>query len=461
MVAANHPAASLAGVNVLEKGGNAVDAALAAMGVMCIAEPNNTGVGGDLFAIVWQDGVVHGLDAAGPAPERAAPLVPVEDSGPRSVTVPGAVAGWSALSERFGRIELAECLADGIRLGERGLAVGHRAAEGWQRSEGLSELHATPRSGEVVCLPQIAAVLREIAVEGPDAIYTGKNARAIAASSWIDESDLISYEPHWVEPMSCEYHGTTVYELRPPTQGVVALEALMLLQAGDGGVAGQVESVRLALEDGKRHVRDGADVAWLLEPGWTARRRRDAAVPIEEPAGGTVYVCAVDEDRLAVSLIQSLYSDFGSRVMPAGTGIVLQNRGANFSISGGVEPGRRPYHTIIPGMLAQNGELIGPLGVVGGFVQAQAQVQVIAAIVDDGCNPQAALDRPRFRVEGDQVLLEEGLWGERKNLAALGVRAVLSDETRWQFGCGQAIVVNGTGLVGGSDSRGDGAALGL
>ena len=205
-------------------------------------------------------------------------------------------------------------------------------------------------------------------------------------------------------------------------------------------------------------MRDGADVGELITREYLDARRGRAAVT--EPPGGTVYLCAVDGDRMAVSFIQSLFEGFGSGLVAPGTGVVLQNRGACFAVGGAVEPGRRPYHTIIPGMLLRDGELLGPFGVMGGFIQAQAHVQLVSAMVDDGLDPQAALDRPRFRVDGDAVRLEEGLWDREPDLQRLGYRTVRDTDT-YAFGGGQAIVVSGEALIGGSDPRKDGYAAGL
>jgi gamma-glutamyltranspeptidase / glutathione hydrolase len=460
MVATSQPLATRAGLRALERGGNAVDAALAAAAVLCVTEPMSTGIGGDAFALVWDGERLHGLDAAGPAPREAEPLDPVAERGPRSVTVPGAVAGWAALAERFGRLGLDTVLADAIGAAEEGFAVGRVTAEAWARSDAPAELGPVPRLGDRVRLSELGATLRRVAAEGPDALYRGEAARAIAASTWLAEEDLAAYEPRWVDPLSLDYRGTSVCELPPPTQGVAALEGLGLLALGEPGLAAQVECVRLALEDTRARVRDGADVADLLEPSFLARRRAGLAAPVSEPAGGTVYLCAVDGDRMAVSFIQSLYDGFGSGVVAPGTSVVLQNRGAGFSVSGRVEPGRRPYHTLIPGLLLRGGSLLGPFGVMGGFLQAQAHVQLVSALVDDGLDPQAALDRPRFRVQGEEVLLEEGLWERAGELEAAGLRPVPSSD-RWLFGGGQAILVEGEVLAGGSDARKDGYAAGF
>jgi gamma-glutamyltranspeptidase/glutathione hydrolase len=460
MVATSHPLATRAGLRALERGGNAADAALAAAAVLCVAEPMSTGIGGDAFALVWREGKLEGLDAAGPAPLGAIPLTPVEEQGPRSVTVPGAVAGWAALAERHGRLGLDACLADAIEAAEQGVAASVRVAESWAASGGPEELGSPPRVGEMFRQPELAATLRAIAKLGAAAFYEGPVARAIASASWLEEEDLAAFAPRWVEPLRIGYRGHEVVELPPPTQGVAALEGLGLLERSSPSLSSQIQCVRLALEDALTQVRDEADVTGLLEPAYLDARRRQTAAPVAEPPAGTVYLCAVDEDRMAVSFIQSLFESFGSGVVAPGTGVVLQNRGACFSVSGAVEPGRRPYHTIIPGMLLRDGALRGPFGVMGGFLQAQAHVQLVSALVDDGLGPQAALDRPRFRVERTTVRLEEGLWERAEELAALGHEVVKEPDT-FAFGGGQAILVEGDALVGGSDQRKDGYAAGL
>ena len=457
MVATSQPLATRAGLRALERGGNAADAALAAAAVLCVTEPMSTGIGGDCFAQVWTGGRLEGLDAAGPAPAGADRVKRVDEKGPRSVTVPGAVAGWAALAERHGRLGLDACLADAIDAAETGFAVAAITAESWRRNGG--PFGKPPPVGDVIRLPELGATLRRIAGEGPSAFYSGQVAEAICSATWLEEADLATYEPRWVEPLRLAYKGIEVCELPPPTQGVCALEALGLLERSSPGQAAKIRCVQLALEDALARVRDGADVGELISPAFLdARRGRAAAVG--EPRGATVYLCAVDRDRMAVSLIQSLYESFGSGIVAPGTGVVLQNRGACFAVSGAVEPGRRPYHTIIPGMLLRDGELLGPFGVMGGFIQAQAHVQLVSAIVDDGLDPQAALDRPRFRVEEDCVRLEEGLWEHEPDLRRLGYSTVREPDAS-SFGGGQAILVVGDVLVGGSDPRKDGYAGGI
>jgi gamma-glutamyltranspeptidase/glutathione hydrolase len=457
MVATSQPLATRAGLRMLERGGNAADAALAAAAMLCVTEPMSTGIGGDCFAIVWRNGVAEGLDAAGPAPAAAFPLEPVQETGPRAVTVPGAVAGWAALAERHGRLGLDVCLADAIDVAQRGYAAAWHTSDMWNAGPSPAELGPTPRLGQRVRLPELAASLGAIAAVGPDALYRGRIAESICAASWLEESDLAGFAPRWVEPLRLDYRGVEVLELPPPGQGVAALEALGLLRGLEPTLPNRIACARLALEDAFAHVRDGADVAHLLEPAFLDRRRDETAGSARELPGGTVYLCAVDADRMAVSFIQSVFHGFGSGVVAPGTGIVLQNRGACFAVSGRVEPGRRPFHTIIPGLLLRDGMLYGPFGNMGGFIQAQAHMQLVSALVDDGLDPQAALDRPRFRVDGEVVRLEEGLWGTSEELERAGL-VVERDADVYGFGGGQMILVEGEGLLGGSDPRKDGYA---
>ncbi|MBJ7330134.1 MAG: gamma-glutamyltransferase [Solirubrobacteraceae bacterium] len=458
MVCASQGPAVLAGLAMLEQGGNAADAAVAAAAALCVCEPMSTGVGGDAFAIVHRDRKAEGLDSAGPAAADA-PELPVPLDGPASVTVPGAVAGWDALLRRHGKLGLDACLAPAIDLAERGFAVAPRCAWAWRSAPRLPPGYdAVPAVGERVQLPALGATLRTIAEHGPDAIYRGEIAAAIAAASALSEDDLARFEARWVEPLRIRYRGVDVLELPPPTQGVVALEALGILQELTDAPtdADRLKAVRLALEDGRATVRDGADVSGLLDPARVRARAGDDPGLVPEPAGGTVYLCAVDGDGMAVSFIQSLYEPFGSGLVAGDTGVILQNRGACFEVEGRVRAGRRPYHTIIPGLLERDGALLGPFGIMGGFIQAQAHVQFVSSLVDDGLDPQAALDRPRFRVEPDHVMVERGAW-EGPKPTDLPLRA---EHDPLPFGGGQAILVEGDALIGGSDSRKDGYAAG-
>ena len=461
MVATSQPTATAAGLRALRRGGNAADAALAAAAVLCVTEPMATGPGGDLFALVFRDGRADAIDAAGPAPRAVSGDRTPERYGPRSINVPGAVAGWELLAERHGRLGLGACLEDAVAVAREGFAVGPRCAATWAAAPNLPVGFApAPPCGARVALPALGTTLAAIARDGAAAFYRGPIAEAIVSASWLEEEDLAAFGARVIEPLAVEYQGHVVLELPPPTQGVAALEGLALLAHTEATLADQINCCRLALEDALREVRDGAGVEHLIDPDALAQRVRERSQLVFEPAGGTVYLCAVDEDGMAVSLVQSLFERFGSGVVAPGTGVVLHNRAFGFVVSGRVEPGRRPYHTIIPGMLLEGGEVRGPFGVMGGFIQAQAHVQLVHGLLGEGLDPQTALDRPRFRVEGGRVLLEEGLWDRAPEVEALGLEAVPARDT-YAFGGGQAIMRTAHGtLIGGSDSRKDGYAAG-
>jgi gamma-glutamyltranspeptidase / glutathione hydrolase len=460
MVASSQPLATLAGLDVLREGGSAVDAAICAAAVLCVTEPHATGIGGDLFAIVQDaSGVLHGIDAAGPAPTLAPAEVPAQ-SGPRSVDVPGAVAGWGELARRFGRVGLDRCLAPAVDLARDGVPAGFNCARVWRVSPRAPDAFGpAPSFGVRYRLPELSATLAGIASEGPPFFYTGPPADAIAEASWLTREDLSGYRPRWVAPLVGSYRGIEVAELPPPTQGVAALEALAILGDEEPSLPELVRAVALALEDALGTVRDGADVSHLLSVEHVGARRAELPGPVVEPAGGTVCVCAVDRDRMAVSLLQSLYDAFGSGVVAGSTGIVLNNRAAGFAVQGTVAGGTRPYHTLIPGMLTGGTELVGPFGLMGGFIQAQSHVQFLTALLPDA-DPQTALDRGRFRVDGTTIAIEQPLWDRADELARLGFR-VDRDADRSAFGGGQAIILRDGTLFGGSDARKDGCALGF
>ncbi len=460
MVASSQPLATLAGLDALREGGSAVDAAICAAAVLCVTEPHATGIGGDLFAIVRDAlGAVHGIDAAGPAPR----LVPAEapaESGPNSVDVPGAVAGWDELSRRFGRLGLERLLGPAISLARDGVPAGFNCAEVWRTSpRAPSSFGPPPGFGGTYRLPELAETLFGIATYGPEFLYTGPPAEAIADATWLSREDLAGYRARWVEPLVGTYRGVDVHELPPPTQGVAALEALAILGDSEPGLGELVRAVALALEDALANVRDGADVGRLLSPEHVAARRAALPGAVAEPAGGTVCVVAVDRDRMAVSLLQSLYESFGSGVVAESSGIVLNNRAAGFAVQGTVVGGTRPYHTLIPGMLTRGRELVGPFGLMGGFIQAQSHVQFLTALLPDG-DPQVTIDRGRFRIDGTTLSLEPPLWERADEFARLGFD-VRKETGRGVFGGGQAIIVRDQTLFGGSDARKDGCALGI
>ena len=396
-----------------------------------------------------------------PARRRCAriPDGPVEDAGPRSVTVPGAVAGWAALAERFGRLGLDAALEDAISAAENGFAVAVRTA-----SVGNAHAALRPRSGARTWgtrrLPELGATLRRIAEEGPDAIYRGKVAEAIASCTWLDAEDLAAFRPRWVEPLRLDYRGMTVCELPPPTQGVAALGGLWLLWLGSsrhrrGSWSASASRSRMRSRTSATAPTSRGSSTRTSSRGAGARGLSTSI----EPPGGTVYLCAVDGDRMAVSLIQSLYDSFGSGIVAPGTGIVLQNRGACFAVSGHVEPGRRPYHTIIPGMLLRTGSW-SALRRHGRLPPSASSRPGRAPGSRPLVDPSGCSTRPRFRLDGDVVLLEGELWESAPEIEALGLR-VKAEPDSTVFGGGQAIVVGDDVLLGGSDSRKDGYAAGF
>ena len=469
MVATSHPLATQAGLRALRRGGNAVDAALAAAAVLTVVEPTDNGPGGDAFAIVWRDGELHGLNGSGRSPAVIDELR-VDASGPRSVTVPGAVRAWADLAERFGRFGLDAALEPAADLAQRGLACSARIADKWAQAENTP--WPAPGLGGHYQLPDLAETLRAIAVDGPDAFYTGGLAEAIAAVCWLSEADLAAHRSEWVEPLRHPYRGVEVCELPPNGQGAAALIALGIYEGLEPGLHSQLEAMKLAFADVHAYVADESLPAMLLDRGHLAARRAlvqsDRAIappPSILPKGGTTYLCAVDDEGTAISMIQSVYGSFGSGVVPPGTGVALQNRAAGFVETEGhpnrLAPARRPFHTIIPGMLLVDGRLLGPFGVMGGAMQPQGHFQVVSHLVDEGADPQAALDAPRWRVEeGGVVQLEPGLWAEENALRALG-HDVRRADSQHGFGVGQAILCHGEAWIGGSDGRGDGFAAGF
>ncbi len=468
MVATSHPLATRAGLRALEHGGNAVDAALAAAAMLTVAEPTDNGIGGDAFALVWDEGALYGFNGSGRSPADLGGRA-FENVGPRSVTVPGAVRLWADLATHFGRFSLDSAVAPAAEAARDGVVCTPRIAHKWARAA-----HApwpAPAVGQRYELPELAATLERIATEGPAALYEGEVAAAIAAACWLSEDDLRAHASERVEPLRRSYHGVEVCELPPNGQGVAALLALALYEGLEEGPHFEIEAMKLAFDDAYAFVRDGPlPPDTFAEERLAARRslvRPDAVLDLRPslPRGGTTYLCVVDGNGMAVSFIQSVYESFGSGVVAPGTGVVLQNRGAGFSRVPGhpneLAPAKRPFHTIIPGMLVEGGELLGPFGVMGGPMQPQGHFQVVRRLVDDAFDPQAALDAPRWRVEEDGVVeLEPGLRHLLPGLRAIGHDARLG-EVQHPFGVGQMILRLGGALIGGSDGRGDGYAAGL
>jgi gamma-glutamyltranspeptidase/glutathione hydrolase len=521
MVASSQPLATAAGLAILQKGGNAADAAVAAAAALNVTEPGSTGLGGDAFALYYDQAArqVHALNGSGRAPaELTLERLQREGFGdrlpplhPYTITVPGACAAWCDLVARFGRLSLAEILAPAIRLAEEGFPVSPVTAVLWQRAaekllaraQNGRELTINgrgPRPGEVFRNPGLARTLRAISAGGKEAFYRGAIADAIvavvrAAGGRLSAKDLTDHTSAWDTPISVTYREVRVWECPPNGQGLAALLALNILEGFDLAetqpLSAQrlhlvIEALRLAFADARHYVADPAfaDIPLddLLSKEYAARRRagidvsraaRDVVHGAPYRASDTVYLSVVDGQGNACSFINSNYMGFGTGIVPQGYGFSLQNRGAGFTLQPGhfnaLAPGKRPYHTIMPALAtdAANDELYACFGVMGGFMQPQGHVQVLLALVDDGADAQAALDRPRLMIpvenEPGPVMLEEGIAAETAAaLAQMGhALQMVSGYERVIFGRGQIIRRDpGTGVLSaGSDPRADGLAM--
>ncbi|HEX5063578.1 MAG TPA: gamma-glutamyltransferase [Kofleriaceae bacterium] len=514
MVATSQRAATKVGVDVLRAGGNAVDAAIAAAAALAVTEPVSTGLGGDCFALYYDAATkkLHALNGSGRAPagltrERFAERVHDNPLDANAVTVPGACAGWLDLLAAHGTWKRDRVLAPAIELAEHGYAVGDITAHYWQLNadrlgklqRDISELTIegrAPHSGETFRNPGMAKTLRTISNGGKDAFYRGEIAAAIeavvqGAGGALTQADLAAHTSTWDEPISTTYRNVRVWECPPNGQGITALLALNILEnielAGLDPLGADrmhilIEAMRLAFADTRWYVADPhvthVPVAELLAKDYAKARaalidrtRATADVKRGSPVASsdTVYFCVVDGDGNACSFINSNYMGLGTGLVPKGFGFSLQNRGANFSSDpthpNVVAPGKRPYHTIIPGMLTNlDGTLVGPFGVQGGFMQPQGHVQVVTAMIDDGVAPQAALDRARFSIEpvdgAQAILLEQDVPAATvAELERRGhkVKGGITGYERSAFGRGQIIRRDAGGhLTGGSDNRADG-----
>jgi len=513
MVATSQPLASMAGLRMLQAGGNAADAAVATAATLNVVEPMSTGIGGDAFALVRfaAEGRVRALNGSGRAPAaanlealRAQGLQQIPLFSPLTITVPGTVDAWYQLQTTYGALAWSDVLAPAIAYAEEGFPVSPIIARRWSELVGKMSGDAeaarvylpagrSPRAGEIFRNPDLAATLRGIAQGGPSAFYEGPVARAIADTvqakgGWVGVDDLRRHHSTWEEPISTVYKDVTVYEHPPNGQGLAALIALNLAaQIGlDDKAWGSleathllVEAMRMGFADGHRYIADPAmarvPVAGLLSPAYAAERARlispDRALAHAEPgippASDTVYLSAVDGAGNAVSFINSLFHGFGTGIVAQGTGVALQNRGALFSLDpahpNALAPGKRPYHTIIPAMACRDGRLWLSFGVMGGFMQPQGHVQVVTNLLNFGMSYQEALDAPRWCVmEDDSLSMEAGFSdGTRAALARLGHRLAGGAPTfSSAFGGGQIIAVEDGILWGASEPRKDGCAIG-
>jgi len=515
MAAASQPLAALAGYKILLKGGNAVDAAVAMVSTLSVVEPYNVGLGGDAFALIYLAGQKQpiGMNASGRAPYRARieafkerGLEQIPERGILSVTIPGALHGWAEALERYGSMNLSLVFEDAIRIAEEGFPVTEVIAGEWKEAEKLllsSESSSrtflihdkAPRPGQIFNNRDLARTYQEIARDGVKVFYEGKICDAMIEASestggLLSHQDFKDHTTTWVEPISTDYRGYTVYELPPNGQGVTALEMLNVLEGYDIKNLGHnsPEYLHLLIEAKKAAFRDRDQ--FITDPEFEkipmdrllskeyARKVRDkigrdkATAPssFAVPEGGseTVYVTAVDKNRNAVSFISSLFLAFGSGVVVGGTGIALQNRGRSFSLDpkhrNKLEPHKRPLHTIIPGMIFKDGEFLMSFGVMGADMQPQGHVQFLINLIDFGMNLQEAVDAPRARHLKDmEVHLEEGIPEETAvALAGKGHQIIRKFSPVNQVGGGQAIYLDHAEnvLLGASDRRKDGCAIG-
>jgi gamma-glutamyltranspeptidase/glutathione hydrolase len=505
VVATSSPAAAQVGLRVMERGGNAVDAAVAVAAVLSVVEPTMNGVGGDLFALVWDGAALHALNASGRSPkawslERFAARGAIPELGWESVTVPGAPSGWVALEQRFGSLPLSSLLEPAIHYAREGYVVLPKMAKLWAdaalRFAEFPEWVRTflpagraPLAGEVFRLPELGDTLEQIGETRGAALYGGALGErlvraASAAGGALTLADLAEHRPEFVEPIGVDFHGLSVFEPPPNGQGLAALIALGILRhlpldalgpEHPDAVHFQIEAMKLAFADCQRHVADPKRMritpaellsdARLGRLAEVVRGRARAPLPGPRPDHGTVYATLGDRDGRMVSLIQSNYMGFGSGVVIPGTGISLQNRGVGFSLEPGhpnvVAGGARPYHTIMPGMLIRDGAALMSFGVMGGHMQPQGHVQMVLRVALFGQNPQAACDAPRWYVAPDgRIGLEPELQASvGANLAARG-HVLLDAPPTALFGGAQAIWKMDSCYCAGSDPRKDGQAVG-
>ena len=507
-VATTQPLAAQAGLRMLLKGGNAVDAAIAAAIALTVVEPTMNGIGSDAFALVWDGTKLHGLNASGHSPQAWTPQRFAEQTrmpimGWDCITVPGAVSAWVALSQRFGRLPFPDLFAPAIEYAERGFLVSPTVARQWQKqgptmvdqpgfAAAFMPNGRAPDAGELFRHPAQARTLEEIAQTRGESFYRGKLAEKIAAASRaqggvMTEEDLAAHQPNWEEPIAKDYRGIRVHEIPPAGQGIAALMALGMLGELDVSAAPvdsadsfhlQIEAMKLAFADARHYVADPRSMkvnsAELLDPQYLRaraqlidRKRAQQYVPGKVGGSDTIYLTAADADGMMVSYIQSNYMGFGSGVVIPETGISMQNRGACFTLDpdhwNRVGPRKRPFHTIIPAFATREGDALMSFGVMGADMQPQGHLQMIVRLVDYQQNPQAAADGPRWKVTLDgQIALEHAVAPEVAAELARRGHAIRHTE-RWnmEYGAAQLIYKLDDGYLAASEPRRDGQAVGF
>jgi len=514
MVATSQPIAAQAGLRMLAMGGNAADAAIATAATIAVLEPGSNGLGADAFSLIWHEGKLHGLNASGRAPKAMTPdRLKGQTTMPRfgwdTVTVPGAVSAWVAVSKKFGKLPFAKLLEPAIEYAQNGFPVAPQTAELWRAAPttylNMPEFAQMffpsgkgPDTGDRIIFADHAKTLRLIAQTNGEAYYRGEIARKIAAHSretggLMTEEDLASHTADWVEPISVDYRGHRVWEIPPNGQGLAALLALGILRNREIGSLQvdcpdvfhlQIEAMKLAFADAHRYIADPkwmtVDVANLLDNKYLADRAKlldpskaqDPNWGSPKP-GGTILLTAADASGMMVSFIQSNYEGFGSGIVIPRTGIHLQNRGSCFDLAPGhpnqIAGGKRPYHTILPAFLTRprddgTQEPLMAFGVMGGYMQPQGHLQVISRLIDFHQNPQAALDAPRWQVTREKKLALEPGFSQAicDELQRRGHEIIRAEKQTVLFGGGQIIYRMPNGLYcGASDLRRDGQAVGF
>lgn len=523
MVATSHPLAAQIGLDILKKGGNAVDAAIATSAAIGLMEPMSCGIGGDLFAIVYDAKTqrLYGLNANGAAPQQMTRqlfekkgLQEIPERGPLTWSVPGCVDGWDELRRKFGTRSFKELLAPSIEYAESGVPVPEVIARYWRSAENSTDDDfrrvylingRAPREGELFKNPALANTYRLIANEGRDAFYKGRIAQRLVAFSekkggLFTLDDFTRHRSEWVEPVKTTYRGYEVWELPPPGQGIAVLQMLNLLEPHDLAKMGPrsadywhlfIEAKKLAYADRAKYYADPkfaqVPVQELISKQYATQRAKLfnpnkalVNVPAGDPKLGkadTIYLCVVDKDRNCVSLIQSNYFGFGSGLAPADLGFAIQNRANLFALdeqhANRLEPGKRPFHTIIPAMVTRNGQPFFTFGVMGGDMQPQGHVQILVNLIDFGMNVQAAGEAPRIehvgsatprgeaeKANGGTVRAEPGI--PEEVVAELQRRGHVVERVKVNGGGFQGILIDPkTGVLhGGSEARKDGAAVG-
>ncbi len=511
VVATSQHLAATAGLRMLAKGGSAADAAIATAITLTVVEPTMNGIGGDAFCILWDGSKLVGLNASGRAPalmtaDRYQGLDEMPGEGWGSVSVPGCVSLWVELHRKYGKLPFADLFEPAIRHAADGFRVSFMVAQQWDRAVARLKDQPgwaaafipngrAPQPGELWKFPAQAETLRQIAESGGEAFYRGAlaakmEAFAVEGGGALRAADLAAHQADWVDPIGLSYHGTTLHEIPPNGQGIAACMALGILEnfditgfAPDGPEVAhlRIEAMKLAFADVHRYVADPKHMdvtsAQLLDKAYLKSRAKlintrkagqfgPGTIP---KLSGTVYLGTADEHGMMVSLIQSNYAGFGSGVVVPGTGIALQNRAAGFTLQPGhpnvVAPGKRPFHTIIPGFVTKDGKPLATFGLMGGGMQPQGHMQVLSRIVDFGQNPQAAIDAPRWRIhESGDLWLEPTMPGTTAEaLQALGHTVVKTSWPSFDFGSSQIIwrYPDGGPYLGASESRRDGAAVGF